>query len=119
MKMVLTEPEYWAALQPATRAYWQSVADRHPGVTVCTHRPSAKQFHGNCKVRRCSTGGRWGKSADVVQLDVQAMLSAGYDWRCHEPAAVVAARGEQLVAALRANRYNDDTPRALAVGGAL
>ena len=75
---------------------WQGQANSLP-YTVCTHRPDVRLNRGDDEVRRCSTGGRWGKSADVVWLDVEKLLASGYVYRTYIPAAVVLAAARDAV----------------------
>ena len=86
-KPILTTPYYWSSISESTKAYWQATANRVPCL-VCTDRPSLKRFPGETRVRRCSTGGRYGKSADVVRLDIKALLAAGYIYQTYIPASV-------------------------------
>ena len=86
---ILTRPAYWSDLNPGTKAYWRKVAAKFgapsstPGgrawtAIVCTHRPNAREYRGANLIRRASTGGRWGKSSDIMRLDLPALLAAGY-----------------------------------------
>ena len=95
-KPVLTKPSYWATISPAVRSMWQNVANRRP-YTVCTHRPDVRLNRGDDEVRRCSTGGRWGKSADVVWLDVETLIASGYVYRTYIPADVALAAARDAV----------------------
>lgn len=82
---VLTTPDYWMRIPPSVQAMWRNTACQHKSVIVCTHRPSLSEFRGSTKVRRCSTGGRWGKSSDIVGLDLEKLLASGYVWRAYVP----------------------------------
>lgn len=98
---ILTRPDYWTSCPESTKAMWQALANRSTYV-ICTHRPDLREHRGSMKVRRCSTGGKWAKSADVVGMDVDSLLAAGYVWRTYVPAA-------QRLADKRAAVYSDDT----------
>lgn len=95
-KQVLTKPNYWAAISPAARSGWQAKANRD-NAAVCTHRPDVRANRGKDQVRRCSTGGRWGKSSDVVRLNVDGLLAQGYVWRTYITAAVALAAARDAV----------------------
>jgi hypothetical protein len=77
-KKILTTPEYWANCPMQTKTHWRKLASLFDDATVCTHRPNARFYRGTDRVRRCSTGGRWGKSADIVYLSIDALLQHGY-----------------------------------------
>ena len=80
---------------------WQTLANK-ARVVICTHRPDLREHRGSQQVRRCSTGGRWGKSADVVAMSVEGLLAAGYVWRTYIPRTLaIAAKREEI--------YCDDT----------
>ena len=98
---ILTRPSYWADLNESTKAMWQSLASRTSTI-VCTHRPDLREHRGSQSVRRCSTGGKWGKSADVVKMSVESLLAAGYVWRTY-------VRLADRIAAKREMVYSDDT----------
>ena len=74
--MILTTTEYWMRIPPATKSYWRNM-EQNRTVMICTHRPSMKKFKGENEVRRCSTGGKYGKCADVVLLSIVDLLE---DW---------------------------------------
>lgn len=76
-KSILTKLGYWNSIPEAVKSMWQNTANSHR-MLVCTHRPDAKQFRGDTQVRRCSTGGRYGKPADVVGLSMDALIAAGF-----------------------------------------
>ncbi len=75
---ILTTFGYWNQLNNSTKKYWRKVTQRMPGIVICTHRPNLRQFRGPTQVRRCSTGGRWGKSADIVRLSIVNLENSGY-----------------------------------------
>lgn len=96
---ILTRPNYWNQLSPSAQSAWQNTANAfaHAGRVVCTHRPSVREFPGSDSVRRCSTGGKHGKSADRKQMNISAMLRAGYVWRVYIPRAeAIAAKREEV-----------------------
>lgn len=84
MKQVLTTPAYWDGLPEATKSYWQNTANQY-NVIVCTHRPNLNKYRGGTKVRRCSTGGKYGQSTDVVGLNLDALLAKGFVLRTYIP----------------------------------
>ena len=75
---ILTKQKYWNSIPENVKSMWQNTANAKKGVLVCTHRPSLRDNRGNTKVRRCSTGGKWGQSADVVSLSLDSLRAAGY-----------------------------------------
>ena len=75
---ILTKQNYWNSIPETVKSMWQNTADAKKGVLVCTHRPSLRDHRGNMKVRRCSTGGKWGQAADVVSLSLDSLRAAGY-----------------------------------------
>lgn len=89
---ILTRQKYWNNLPESVKSMWQHTANKyakahhHPCV-VCTMRPDLREYRGTQPVRRCSTGGRWGKSADVVNLSIEKLLADGYVWKTYIPAA--------------------------------
>lgn len=97
---ILTTPAYWNSIAESTKAYWQSLANALPKYTVCTSRPSLTKYgKGDLEIRRCSTGGKWGKSADKVWLNGEAMIAAGYCYVTYTPKAErVAAKREAVYA---------------------
>lgn len=100
---VLTKPAYWNSIQPATRAYWQALANALPYLTVCTHRPSVNLFgkpfpmDRDIKIRRCSTGGKFGKSVDKVWLNEAALKLDGFVFRTYIPAKIALADKREAV----------------------
>lgn len=100
---VLTTPGYWSRCPESVKSMWQSVAEQmfQDGTVVCTHRPSLLRHRGNQKVRRCSTGGKFGKSADLVYLNLESLRAEGYVWRRYTPASVRLASKLDVV-------YSDD-----------
>lgn len=84
---ILTRPNYWTSCPESTKAMWQALANR-TSVIVCTHRPDLRDNRGAQQVRRCSTGGKWGRSADVCSMSVERLLASGYVWRTYTPASV-------------------------------
>lgn len=103
---ILTKSSYWNGLPESVKSMWQSLANRmaeaHHSAIICTHRPDLREHRGSARVRRCSTGGKWGKSADVVSMSVESLLTAGYVWRIYIPA-------NQRLAARRDATYSNDT----------
>jgi len=77
MSQILTTQAYWYSIPPSVQAYWRNVA-KTTNMAVCTSRPNARKFKGTTIVRRKSTGGKWGKSADKKHLDMEKLLNAGY-----------------------------------------
>lgn len=74
---ILTRPGYWNNLQNSTKNYWRGHT-KYGDYIVCTHRPNLREYKGQNKLRRCSTGGRWGKSADIVGVNVEKLIRDGY-----------------------------------------
>lgn len=72
---ILTTHTYWSTCPIATKTYWRKVANRMPGTIVCTGRPDLREYRGNTSIRRASTGGKWGKSADIVGIDIIKLQS--------------------------------------------
>lgn len=105
---ILTKPSYWNNLCESGKSQWQNTANamaangRTASVAVCTHRPDLRDHRGSEQVRRCSTGGKYGKSADIVSMSVESLLAAGYVWRTYIPRA-------ELVEASREAVYSNDT----------
>lgn len=89
---ILTKAAYWNSISASVKSMWQNTADAKKGVLVCTHRPDVRTYRGNTKVRRCSTGGKWGKSADVVSLSLDALMAHGYILVSYETPAEVSTR---------------------------
>ena len=76
---ILTQRDYWTALQNTTKSYWRQLAERSPnGVIVCTHRPNIRYYRGDQLVRRCSHGRTLKKASDVVGLSLEKLLNDGY-----------------------------------------
>lgn len=98
---ILTRPNYWTSCPESTKAMWQALANRSTSI-ICTHRPDLRGHRGSKSVRRCSTGGKWGKRADVVALEVDSLLAAGYVWRTYTPASVRLAVNRDAI-------YSDDS----------
>lgn len=71
---ILTTMNYWDNLQIQTKAYWVSVATRNPNLIVCTGRPDLRGYKGATPIRRASGGGKWGKSTDIVKMDLDKIL---------------------------------------------
>lgn len=82
---ILTKKEYWNSIPESAKSMWQNTAKHYGSTVVCTHRPSIIQFRGDQLVRRCSTGGRYGKSADFVRLSVEKLLAKGYIFVTYTP----------------------------------
>lgn len=109
---ILTTPAYWNSIPEAVKSMWQNTADQfahaHTPALVCTHRPLLTDYSraeiasAGRNVRRCSTGGRWGKSADVVRLPVSSLLASGYILTTYTPAAAILADKRDEI-------YSDDT----------
>lgn len=97
-RQILTTPAYWNSISESTKAYWQSVANALRAVTVCTNRPLLTAHgKGGLHLRRCSTGGKWGKSADNVWINSESLLKAGYIYVTYTPKAVrIAAKREAV-----------------------
>jgi hypothetical protein len=74
---ILSIANYWKSIPESMRSYWRCIA-RNTSVIVCTHRPDARIYSGNTPIRRCSTGGKWGKKAGVYRLNLPALLKDGY-----------------------------------------
>jgi hypothetical protein len=103
MKTILTKPNYWNSIPEAVKSMWQNIANGSSTI-VCTHRPDIRirDHRGSDKVRRCSTGGKWGKSADIVSLSIESLLAAGYVWRTYVPRSERLANEREMI-------YSDDT----------
>lgn len=102
-RQILTTPAYWNSISESTKGYWQSTANVLRAVTVCTNRPSLNEHgKGGLHLRRCSTGGKWSKSADNVWINSESLLKAGYIYVTYESkgqrAAKVAAKREAVYA---------------------
>jgi hypothetical protein len=105
---ILTRPNYWTSAPESVKSMWQALANRTAanartsGVVICTHRPDLREHRGSKTVRRCSTGGKWGKSSDMVSMSIESLLAAGYVWRTYTPASVRLADKREMV-------YSNDT----------
>jgi hypothetical protein len=84
MNEILTTATYWDNIPESTKAYWNHVATRCRHV-ICTHRPSLRQYTGDTTVRRCSTKGFHGKSADFVRLNLTKLMESGFVFRQYIP----------------------------------
>lgn len=78
MNKIITLAGYWNTLQNRTKVYWRKTASQYNQIFICTSRPNARRYKGSTKVRRASTRGKWGKSADFKALNVEKMLQEGY-----------------------------------------
>lgn len=103
--MILTKPGYWNSISPSTKAYWQNVANGIRGARICTHRPDINQFgkkadNADMLVRRCSTGGKYGKSVDLKWLSEQTLMDDGYIYVTYisvaERAVIVEQKREEV-----------------------
>lgn len=78
MKNIITTKEYWESINGGTRAYWRRLQRERKNMWICTHRPNrniSRETTLTGVVRRCSTGGRWGKSADTMVMDIPALVA--------------------------------------------
>lgn len=72
---ILTTHTYWQSVGKSTQGYWRNVAAKFPQTLICTGRPDLREYKGDKFVRRASTGGRWGQSADICQMNLEKLFA--------------------------------------------